>query len=163
MTDQVAETLHYQGHEYAMRTEPLGQYFQLMGIEPVFNSMCSALWRGYVGTWEIKGGRLYLVKVGGFEDEDPSVTLARFFPGYPDRVFAHWYSGTLRIPESTQWEFIVASDGRPGDRDFLIDVERGMVKGTSVKVDDQSAPVQATGAAHHATGAMKIFESGGEQ
>ena len=27
-------------------------------------------------------------------------TLETVFPGFPDRVFAHWYSGTIRLPQS---------------------------------------------------------------
>ncbi len=44
---------------------PLNNYFALGGETPNFASNCTALWRGYVGTWEILNYRLYLVGLDG--------------------------------------------------------------------------------------------------
>jgi len=82
-----------------MCSEPLGDYFAFGGRNPEFEFNCTALWRGYIGTWEIVGDRLYIVGLSGTLKDGTEATLETVFPGYPDRVFAHWYSGTLRIPE----------------------------------------------------------------
>jgi hypothetical protein len=58
MIAQISEILHYQGRKQPMCTEPLGNYFALAGIEPRFEVSCTALWRGYVGEWDIQDGRL---------------------------------------------------------------------------------------------------------
>ena len=60
MTAQIAERLHYQGEDVAMCTNPLSDYFAMGGVNPRFESNCTALWRGYVGSWEIVNDRLYL-------------------------------------------------------------------------------------------------------
>ena len=99
MTAQVGETLHYEGREVVMCNEPLGDYFKLVGIEPEFDANCTALWRGYLGTWEIQDTRLYLIGLTGVMKGLIEANVATIFPGYPGRVFAHWYSGTLRVPE----------------------------------------------------------------
>lgn len=60
MTAQIAERLRYQGQDMAMCTEPLGDYLYLDGTQPSFEFNCTALWRGYVGSWEIEGAFLVL-------------------------------------------------------------------------------------------------------
>lgn len=51
------------------------------------DAICSTwCWRGYIGTWEIKNNRLYLVNIRGkykLVDEKP--------------IFADWFSGQLLI------------------------------------------------------------------
>lgn len=37
--------------------ESFSDYFAMGGTRPSFDSNCTALWRGYVGSWEIVGGR----------------------------------------------------------------------------------------------------------
>ena len=53
MTAQIAENLIYQGNTVAMCTQPLDSYFGLSGLRWQFQSDCTALWRGYVGTCRI--------------------------------------------------------------------------------------------------------------
>ena len=55
------------------------------GSGPWYSTGCA---RGYVGTWEIEDGRLYLAGLEGF-----------YRLQQPGRLFAHWYSGTLVVPE----------------------------------------------------------------
>ena len=50
MTAQIAERLRYQGDDVAMCTNPLSDYFAMGGTNPRFESNCTALWRGYVGS-----------------------------------------------------------------------------------------------------------------
>ncbi|MBM3272519.1 hypothetical protein FJY94_04555, partial [Candidatus Kaiserbacteria bacterium] len=95
MTAQIRENLIYDGQNLSMCTEPLSDYFALGGRKPEFKFNCTALWRGYVGTWEIVGDRLYIVSLKGTLKDGTAATLESVFPGYTERVFAHWYTGTL--------------------------------------------------------------------
>lgn len=52
MTAQISEILHYQRRKQRVCTEPLGDYFELAGIEPRFEVSCTALCRGYLG-WQL--------------------------------------------------------------------------------------------------------------
>ena len=74
--------------------EPLSLWFKILGDEESpFEEMSSANWRGYVGTWQIKDNRLYLVDLRGKLKNGAQGSIETFFPGFPDRVFAHWFSG----------------------------------------------------------------------
>ena len=99
MTAQFSEHLRYNGEDFSMYTNPLGDFFAMGGVNPGFESNCTALWRGYVGSWEIVDNRLYLIGISGTLEGGVEATLATIFPDFPDRVFAHWYSGTIRIPQ----------------------------------------------------------------
>ncbi len=102
MTAQFAERLRYQGNDLAMWEDPLRDYFAMGGRHPGFARDCTAMWRGYVGSWEIVDDRLYLIGLHGTLKDGTEASLASIFPDSPDRVFAHWYSGTIRIPQGRQ-------------------------------------------------------------
>jgi len=113
MTAQIAERLRYQGEDVAMCTNPLSDYFAMGGTNPRFESNCTALWRGYVGSWEIIDDRLYLICLNGTLEDGTEASLETIFPGFPDRVFAHWYSGTIRLPQGKQLEYVHMGTAAP--------------------------------------------------
>ena len=80
MTAQIAERLHYQGDDVAMCTNPLGDYFAMGGVNPRFESNCTALWRGYVCSWEVVDDRLYLISLNGTLEGGADATLAEKLP-----------------------------------------------------------------------------------
>ncbi|MBK7249658.1 MAG: hypothetical protein IPI06_01780 [Gammaproteobacteria bacterium] len=144
MTAQIAERLRYQGEDVAMCTNPLSDFFAMGGFNPRFESNSTALWRGYVGRWEIIDGRLYLVELHGTLEDGTEASVATIFPDFPDRVFAHWYSGTIRIPQGKQLKYVHMGYGSTLERDLLLDLERGVVKNTRVRhngtAESESAP-----------------------
>ena len=128
-----------------MCTHPLGDYFALGGINPGFGQEwpldCTALWRGYIGTWEVLGDRLYLVAIHKLVLNGPGTNfLETVFPGYPDRVFAHWYSGTLRIPQGNTLKYVHMGYQSTYERDLLIKVERGVIG--EVRIHENEIPKQ---------------------
>jgi len=135
MTAQFAERLRYQGEDVAMCTEPLSDYFAMGGVSPRFESNCTALWRGYVGSWEIVDERLYLIGLDGTLEGGAKASLASVFPGFPDRVFAHWYSGTIRIPQGKQLKYVHMGYESTFERDLFLDVDRGLVVSTRERLN----------------------------
>ena len=133
MTAQIGEKLCYEGHEVSMCSEPLGAYFELSGINPEFDFSCTALWRGYVGTWEIRDDRFYLIGLSGTLKDGTEATVATFFPDFPERVLAHWYSGQLRIPKGKMLEYVHMGYGSTYEEDLFITIEKGVVTKTSVQ------------------------------
>ena len=145
MTMQFGEHLRYQGRTQSMLTEPLEDFIELRyglngkGIRrPMFllEEVSSALWRGYVGHWVIHGDRLYLARLSRpywepqpFKQRSRSLGLATLFPGFHRRVFAHWYTGTLVLPNFKT----SAGQGRAGAsgaRQIMrIDIVQGVVTG----------------------------------
>lgn len=160
MTAQISEKLYYEGHKVSMCSEPLGDYFAFSGERPGFESNCTALWRGYVGTWEIIDGRIYLIELNGTLENGSDVTLATIFPDFPDRVFAHWYSGTIRIPQGKMLDYVHMGYGSTYERDLMLQIEKGVVTKTTVRHNGTSNETDAKEG--YGIGAMTVFPRKGK-
>ena len=133
MTAQITEKLHYQGELMSMCAQPLDDYFKLAGINPGFRMCHTALWRRYVGTWEILGERLYLIGLDATFEDGTKVDLSTLFSGYPERVFAHWYSGKLRLPQGELLQYHHMGYASTYERDLFITIVQGVVTNTEVQ------------------------------
>lgn len=144
MTAQMGERLFYEGDEHSMCSTPLSGYFALGGECPKFGQFCTALWRGYVGSWEIRHDRLYMVGLQGTLDDGTKANLETVFPGYPDRVFAHWYSGEIRIPQGRLLNYVHGGFASTYERDVFLKFEKGLLVAKRVKengqAEDDSSP-----------------------
>lgn len=92
MTQQIPEQLFFEGTYRRIASQP--PIFEHPGIIRQFNPPpgedlreCSGCWRQYLGTWEIREGKLYLIHVRG------KYRLAR----WNRPVWAEWFTGVLRI------------------------------------------------------------------
>lgn len=158
MTAQISEGLIYEGQQLSMCTNPLGDYFAMGGNRPSFENNCTALWRGYVGTWEIIDGRLYLIKLRGDLEGGGEASLATIFPDYPDRVFAHWYSGTIRIPQGKLLNYVHMGYGSTYEQDLFLEIEKGVLKNTRVR---QNGHAEGDGGPEgYGIGGMTVFPRG---
>ena len=155
MTAQIPERLLYQGQTWSMCANPLNDYFAFGGVSPGFRWDCTALWRGYVGLWEILHERLYLLELHGTLQDGGAASLAIVFPDYPERVFAHWYSGTLRIPQGRLLRYVHMGYGSTYERDLLLEIERGVLVATHVQ--QNGTAVSAGGGERYGVGAMTAF------
>lgn len=80
-------------HPRVTQAWPPGAFGVKEGVPSVVFS--TACWRGYIGTWEVKGGRLYLVGLQGrceMVGEEP--------------IPADWVSGWLRVPRGELLEYV---------------------------------------------------------
>jgi hypothetical protein len=139
MTAQFSEILHHKGERLSMRVTPLSDYFVLIGVWPDFQYRCTACWRCYVGEWEITLDRLYLIGIRAHFKDGTEVTLGSLFPGYDSRVFAHWYSGVLSIPQGDLVEYVHMGFASVYERDLLIAVEQGVIVDTQVRVNGEQS------------------------
>ena len=133
MTAQMPERLTYKGEQLALAEQPLWDFFKLAGSQPAMAETSSALWRGYIGSWEITNERLYLVGIDGRLKDGSALTLDLLFPGFPDRVFAHWYSGDMRIPQGKLLNYVHAGYASVYERDLILNIERGVVVRETVR------------------------------
>ena len=85
---QTPEKIIYQGEKLKMCTEPLEDYFSKCGTRPKFQLSHTALWRRYIGCWEVVDDRLYLTDLSGWLEDGTKATVATVFPGFPDKVLA---------------------------------------------------------------------------
>jgi hypothetical protein len=129
MTAQAEEILIYKGEELSLFSEPLGDL--LHKLHPTYESkyLNTSCWRGYYGTWSIEQNHLYLIKLEGLggEEDPPELCLGDVFPNYPDGVFAHWYSGTLRCVKGELLEYVHAGYSSQYEEDLYIQIQRGVV------------------------------------
>ena len=65
MTAQKREKLIYKGKEYGMASEPFNQYILKNKIDLHLDVINTSLLRGYFGTWEISGNKLFLKEIQG--------------------------------------------------------------------------------------------------
>ena len=133
MTAQMPERLTYKGEKLSLAEQPLSAFFKLAGSKPAMAETSSALWRGYIGSWEVTNERLYLVGLDGRLEDGSALTLDLLFPGFPDRVFAHWYSGDMRIPQGKLLNYIHAGYASVYERDLILNIERGVVVRETVR------------------------------
>lgn len=145
MTAQFAECLIYQGEELTMCSEPLGPFLEFSASTVKFDARCTALWRGYVGTWTIENDRLYLVKLCGYVDDAVNcevleVGLEVLFPDYPDGVFAHWFTGELRCPGGALLHYVHGGYGSTYENDLFLRVQRGVVLEERAVFNGQAEP-----------------------
>jgi hypothetical protein len=135
MTAQSGENLIYEGHTVTMHSEPLEDYFEAKGERPEFGGICTSCWRGYIGTWEIKDDRLYLVSLEGFGKlkDGTEASLQTIFPDQDGPILADWYSGTLKIPEGEMLEYIHAGYASRFERDRFFEIEKGHITKTYLR------------------------------
>jgi hypothetical protein len=129
MTAQSSELMVHDGHQVAMHATPLDNYFAMGGHRPRFAWVNTARKRRYIGTWEILNDRLYLIALKARLTSGQDATLRDVFPDYPERVFAHWYSGQLRLSMGALVRHVNIGFGNRFEREIMIDVERGRVVG----------------------------------
>ena len=146
MTAQACEKLVHRGEVHAMCTTPLGPLAENNALPIKFFAATSSLWRGYIGTWVIEKERLYLQKLEGHiltaQGEMKPVGLDALFPDYPDGVFAHWFSGTLRCPMGALLKYVHGGFASTYEQDIFIEVDRGVVTSERV-VRNGTAPASA--------------------
>ena len=126
-----------------MCSEPLSDYFEMAGESPDFAEMNTACWRGYVGEWEVLDGRLYLIGLDAYLASGEETNIETIFPGFPERVFAHWYSGRIRIPEGKLLDYVHMGYASVYERDVFLDFEKGVLVGKTTRTNGQAKEANA--------------------
>lgn len=141
MTAQVEEKLIMDGEELAMSFCPPLPLEDPRLIRPdedemeededgmVFSTAC---WREYIGTWEIKDGKFYLVGVVG---------RFRLTGGEP--LLADWFTGVLRVTRGEILHYIHMGYGSVFEEELHITIRKGIVKGTKV-IDNRNKKTDET-------------------
>jgi hypothetical protein len=78
--------------------------------------MSTGCWRGYIGTWELEEGRLYLVDITGL-----------FQLVGDDPLPADWVTGVLRIPHGDLLQYIHMGFGSIYEFETHLKIENGVV------------------------------------
>lgn len=76
----------------------------------------TSCWRGYIGTWAVRGGQLWLVNLTG-----------RLRLAVPGPLLADWFSGVLRIPQGKRLHYVHMGFGSVYETEVHVKVEHGVV------------------------------------
>lgn len=151
MTAQMPDMIVIEGVGHALFSEPLEAYYQ-PERRPHFVPLNTANWRGYVASWEVRDGRLYLTKVAGRicavamtwncpQDQQREVELVDLFPvKAAEPVFAEWFSGTLRVPVGERLQYRHMGYESIYEFDLILSVEKGKVVSTSTRDNRTTGP-----------------------
>jgi hypothetical protein len=130
MTAQTPERLVYQGNILSLCSEPLEHFPGISPVEWPYYFPNTSLMRGYLGTWAIESDRLYLKALQRrMRESGRSVDagLEQLFPGFPDGVFAHWYTGELRCPRGALLKYVHGGFASVYEEDLFLRVQRGVL------------------------------------
>ena len=142
MTAQFSERLYYEGNEHSMCSEPLYAYLSITDTRPKFRVDCTACWRGYLGTWLIENDQLYLVDISGYLEDGSEANLQSVFPLAKERVFAEWFSGTLRIPQGKILNYVHGGYLSTYEQDLFLEIERGRLVNKVVVKNQKPEPAE---------------------
>lgn len=146
MTAQIAESILYQGTHYGMFSQPLDDYFKQRSINPKLDvGSCTALWRGYVGSWEIDNEKLYLTQLldsNGLFKGTSLIDIDTFFTDVESRVFANWFTGVLKIPQGKRIRYVHYGFASQFERTLLLTIEKGkLICAETIQNDTQTSSI----------------------
>ena len=131
MTAQVHEKIRYQGKRMRLASCPhfpknhprikilTDEEFEASVFDERIGS--TACWRGYIGSWSIRRGKLYLTKVEG-----------RICLEGKDSIFADWFTGELHIPKGGMLDYIHAGFDSVYEQEIILTLEHGVVINTEI-------------------------------
>ncbi len=127
-TAQFPDYLVYNGETVSIFSNPLESFFSEQNPRPdnLFRYSCTACWRGYVATWEVKDGKLYLVKAieGTCDSNAPEIDMSKVF-GRKLPVEATWFSGVLRIPRGELLSYVHMGYGSVYEKELILTFKNG--------------------------------------
>lgn len=123
-TTQFSEILYLNGQKHSLDSLPLEQYYGPGNPRPQFRAPNTATWRGYIATWEIDRGVLYLKAIQAWNDQG-KVELPALFPGQKGPVPATWFTGKLKVPQGKMLNPAVPQPIY--EKYLMITVEKGRV------------------------------------
>ena len=133
-TAQFPDYIIYDGQRYPIHTNPLEPFFASHPEKRPAPSN-TALWRGYIATFAIEGGKLYAVDVETFDYEQNE--SGRFEPTTrsifgeifsEERVPIDWFTGIIVIPLGEIVEYVHLGYGSVYEHYILLEIENGTFK-----------------------------------
>lgn len=129
MTAQVHEKLILDGVQTSMAFCPPLPLSDPRVVKVEYLGLNSACWRGYIGSWEIKGGQFFLVGLSGKYKLQEGAS-----------IFADWFSGTIKVPCGEVKKYVHGGFSTEYDHEKYITIERGLVIDV-VEQDNKNPPI----------------------
>ena len=130
-TAQYPDKIIYNDIEYSLLTNPLEKYFEKNENQrPKGGVISSALWRGYVATFEILDNQLYIkeiiIQISNEESDKTEwkSVIDEIFPKIEDRKIK-WFNGLLTLPYGELVNYVHMGYGSNYENYTLIEMENG--------------------------------------
>ncbi|MEX0997451.1 MAG: hypothetical protein WDZ45_10415 [Flavobacteriaceae bacterium] len=133
ITAQYPDKITFNGTEYNLNSNPLEPYFD-KNPDKRPEMASTALWRGYVGHFEIIDNELYLTDMtrpaGYYEDENGKskqrwVSIYRMYFPRQEKVKIDWFSGILILPFGEMVEYVHQGYASTYSNYWLLEIENG--------------------------------------
>ncbi|AXY75932.1 hypothetical protein D3H65_18950 [Paraflavitalea soli] len=131
-TAQYPDKVWYNGKEYAMHTNPLEVFFEKNpGRKPKDGVQSTALWRGYVATFEIKDNQLLLkdieIQIVDTAREHSYKWMSVLNEVFPDQrvINIDWFTGLLVLPCGKRINYVHMGYGSTYENYILLEIGQG--------------------------------------
>jgi len=147
---QIPERLIYNDATMMMFSTPLESFFSEVDPKPkimVEEAKITACVRGYIGTWKIENGYLYLVSLR-YCMEQKEIPLSLIFPFGKPPIEAIWFTGVLRIPQGKMLKYRHMGFLSDFEKDLFIEIKEGkyikewVVDNTQKGKKEEKTPVE---------------------
>jgi len=99
-TSQIPEQMVYERESFGMYSAPLDAYLGDPSTLPRHlrdKPSPTDCHRGYIASWKIDSGRLYLLSIVLGYERDKEIPLSEIRTNWVSPVFAEWFSGHIRL------------------------------------------------------------------
>jgi hypothetical protein len=136
-TAQYPDKIVYNGKEYRLYSNPLESYFDKNPDKrPKGRVGSSALWRGYVATFEVRSNQLFLNNIEiQYRDTNDKVSFNTKWRSVIDEVFPDrkdikidWLTGILVIPYGKLVNYVHMGYGSTYKNYILLEIDKGDLK-----------------------------------
>ena len=100
-TEQIKDVLTVGEGSYHIQEVPLNQLIEHDELSAILKQqMCTASWRGYKASWELKDGLLWLkhIRMNPCSDTYESIDASILFKEKEYPIKASWYNGKIILP-----------------------------------------------------------------
>lgn len=135
-TAQYPDIIIYKGREYKLHSNPMEAYFKKYPDKrPDGGITSTALWRGYVATFEVRDDVLFVKDIEiEIPDEDANESFDTKWVSAMDQVFpdqkevkVDWLTGILVLPYGKMIDYVHMGYGSTFSKYILLEVEKGIV------------------------------------
>lgn len=136
-TAQYPDKIIYNGKEYSLQSNPLEAYFEKYPDKrPKGGIISTALWRGYVATFEIRDNQLFLKDIEiEYEDTTSKESYSFKWRSVINEVFPDqknnkidWLTGLLVVPYGKLVNYVHMGYGSTYENYILLEIDKGDLK-----------------------------------
>ena len=124
---KTTDVLYYRDRYFDLMDHPLEGYFELIGEAPALDYS-----KPITASWAIEDGWLYLTKLSATWANGRKLSLADLFPYAGEKVFAAWYTGTLKAFKDDAPVKMLSSDSAKRYPDLVLGVSVGRIRQSSM-------------------------------